>query len=52
MIIFGKNVVKEAIFVKRPIFNLYLDKKFNDDKFLQFLTDKKIKFEQKKRRTQ
>lgn len=47
MIIFGKNVVKEAIFAKRPIFNLYLDKKFNDDKFLQFLTDKKIKFEQK-----
>lgn len=44
MIIYGKNIVKEAVYVKRPIFNLYLDDKFNDKEFVKFLEDNKIKY--------
>lgn len=45
MIVYGKNVIKEAIFAKRPLFNLYLDEKFNDDKFMAFLKDRGIHYE-------
>ena len=44
MIIYGKNIVKEAVHVKRPIFNLYLDEKFNDRDFINFLEKNKVKF--------
>jgi predicted rRNA methylase len=45
MIVYGKNVIKEAVFSSRPIFNLYIDQKFNDYKFLAFLEDKSIRYE-------
>lgn len=44
MIIYGKNVIKEAIFAKRNIHQLYLDERFNDHHFLKFLQDKGIKY--------
>lgn len=44
MYIYGKNTVKEAIYVKRPIFNLYLDNKFSDKDFLKFLELNKVKY--------
>lgn len=44
MIVYGKNVVKEAIFSNRPIYKLYLDDKFADHHFLAFLKDKKIAY--------
>ena len=40
MIIYGKNVIKEAIFSNRPIFKLWIDEKFSDHHFLVFLRDK------------
>lgn len=45
MIIYGKNVIKEAIFSKRPIYKLWIDEKFSDYHFLSFLSDKKQTFE-------
>lgn len=45
MIVYGKNVIKEAIYASRPIFNMYVDQKFNDHKFLSFLKEKDIRFE-------
>ncbi|MFA6800580.1 MAG: 23S rRNA (guanosine(2251)-2'-O)-methyltransferase RlmB [Acholeplasmataceae bacterium] len=45
MIVYGKNVIREAIFAKRPFFALYLDLKFNDDSFIQFLKDYHIRYE-------
>jgi 23S rRNA (guanosine2251-2'-O)-methyltransferase len=45
MIVYGKNVIKEAIFSKRPIYNLYIDEKFMDYQFLSFLNDKSITYE-------
>ncbi|CCV64862.1 RNA 2-O ribose methyltransferase [Alteracholeplasma palmae J233] len=47
MIIYGKNVVKEAIYAKRPVYKLYLDEKFSDSAFLAFLKDRNIHFEKK-----
>lgn len=44
MIIYSKNVVKEAIFSKRTIYKLYVDEHINDKYFLQFLDDKNIKY--------
>lgn len=44
MIVYGKNVVKEAIFANREIYALYLDEKSSDQHFLAFLKDKKVKF--------
>ena len=35
MIIYGKNVIKEAILNKRPIYKLYLDEKSSDSKFVR-----------------
>ncbi len=45
MIVYGKNVIREAIFSNRPIYQLYLDEKFQDHHFLNFLKDKKIAFQ-------
>ena len=44
MIVYGKNVIKEAIFAKRKIKQLYIDEKFSDPHFLSFLNDKKVSF--------
>ena len=45
MIIYGKNVVKEAIFAKRRIYKLYVDQENNDHRFLQFIKDKEVNYE-------
>lgn len=45
MIIYGKNVIKEAILNKRPIYKLYLDEKSSDSKFINFLENNKISYE-------
>ncbi|KND62556.1 TrmH family RNA methyltransferase, partial [Candidatus Phytoplasma phoenicium] len=42
MIIYGKNIIKEAIKNKRPIYHLYIDKKFKDMAFLNLLQKKKL----------
>lgn len=47
MIVYGKNVIKEVIFAKRKIFQLYLDEKFSDQDFLNFLKDKGITYQKK-----
>jgi len=44
MIVYGKNVIKEAIFAKRPIYQVYIDDKINDHHFLTFLKDHDISF--------
>lgn len=44
MIIYGKNIVKEAIYAKRPIHKLYIDEKFKDNEFLEFLNTKGINY--------
>ncbi len=46
MIVYGKNVIREAIYAKRPFFNMYVDNKFSDYKFLSFLKEHDIRFEQ------
>src|SRR5690554_5161207 len=45
MIIYGKNVIKEAILNQRKIYKLYIDEKSSDFKFMNFLTQNNIKFE-------
>ncbi len=42
MIIYGKNPIKEAIFKERKIYRLYLDNKFKDRQFLDFLSQREI----------
>lgn len=44
MIIYGKNVIKEAILNQRPIYKLYVDEKLNDNRFIAFLDNKKISY--------
>src|SRR5690606_18697622 len=44
MIIYGKNVIKEAVLNKRPIYNMYVDEKLQDTKFLEFLEYHKVPF--------
>jgi predicted rRNA methylase len=44
MLIYGKNVIKEAIYAKRRIDQLYLDDKTNDTAFLKFLSDRHVTF--------
>lgn len=46
MIVYGKNVIKEAIFAKRPIYQLYVDEKMNDQYFIKFLKDKRISYQE------
>lgn len=45
MIIYGKNVIREALYKNRPINALWLDENFNDYKFIKLLEDKKLKYE-------
>ncbi|HPG42886.1 MAG TPA: 23S rRNA (guanosine(2251)-2'-O)-methyltransferase RlmB [Acholeplasmataceae bacterium] len=45
MIIYGKNVIREAVFAGRRFYKLYLDEKLNDHRFIQFLDDKKVKYQ-------
>lgn len=47
MIVYGKNVIREAIFAKREIYKLYLDDKWSDHHFLEFLKDKNIRYQVK-----
>jgi len=44
MIVYGKNVIREAIFAKRKIFDLYVDEKFGDTKLLKLIKDRKIPY--------
>ncbi len=44
MIIYGKNVIKEAILNQRPIYKLYVDEKLNDNKFIAFLDNRKVSY--------
>lgn len=44
MIIYGKNVIREAVLNKRPIYTMYVDEKFQDIKFLEFLTNNNISY--------
>ncbi|WCA22339.1 23S rRNA (guanosine(2251)-2'-O)-methyltransferase RlmB [Candidatus Phytoplasma oryzae] len=44
MIIYGKNIIKEAIKAKRIIYNLYIDYKFKDLYFLNFIKNFNIPF--------
>lgn len=45
LIIYGKNVIREAVFAGRRFFKLYLDEKLNDHRFIQFLDDKNVKYQ-------
>ncbi|KAB8122004.1 23S rRNA (guanosine(2251)-2'-O)-methyltransferase RlmB ['Cynodon dactylon' phytoplasma] len=45
MIIYGKNIIKEAIKANRVIYNLYIDYKFKDFHFLNFLKKFNINFQ-------
>ncbi len=45
MIVYGKNVIREAIFAKRKIFALYVDEKFVDTKLLKLIKDRKIPYQ-------
>ncbi|MDY0277221.1 MAG: 23S rRNA (guanosine(2251)-2'-O)-methyltransferase RlmB [Acholeplasma sp.] len=44
MIIYGKNIIKETIYAKREIYKLYLDDKFKDNEFLNFLKQYNVRF--------
>ena len=44
MIIYGKNVIKEAIFAKRPVYHVYVDEKMSDYSLIAFFKDKNIQF--------
>lgn len=45
MIIYGKNVIREAIYAKRNMTRLYLDHKFSDRHMLVFLRERGITYE-------
>jgi len=42
MIIYGKNTIREAIYAKRKIYEITLDEKFNDYKYLNFLKENNL----------
>jgi 23S rRNA (guanosine2251-2'-O)-methyltransferase len=42
MLVYGKNVIREAVFQGRPIRSLKVDRKFSDHRFLSFLRDKGV----------
>lgn len=44
MIVYGKNVIREAVFANRKIFDVFVDEKFNDQKLLNLLKDKHVSF--------
>lgn len=45
MIVYGKNVIKEAVLNRRPIYRLFLDEKLSDHEFKLFLETHQIKFQ-------
>ncbi|MBE0701027.1 MAG: 23S rRNA (guanosine(2251)-2'-O)-methyltransferase RlmB [Acholeplasmataceae bacterium] len=45
MIVYGKNVIKEAVFAKRPIYRVFVDEKMSDHHLLTFLKDKQVGFQ-------
>ncbi len=45
MIVYGKNVIRETIYSKRPMYHLYVDQKFNDQSFLNFLKKNDANYE-------
>lgn len=45
MIVYGKNVIREAVYAKRNIYRLYIDQKFNDQGFLKFLKQQGASYE-------
>ncbi len=44
MIVYGKNVIREAVFANRKFHALYVDERFNDQYFLKFLADKDVRY--------
>ncbi|HPX71707.1 MAG TPA: 23S rRNA (guanosine(2251)-2'-O)-methyltransferase RlmB [Acholeplasmataceae bacterium] len=44
MIIYGKNPIREAIYKKRRIYKLFLDQKFSDRKYLDFLNEFNVNY--------
>lgn len=42
MYIYGKNIIREAIYAKREIYELLIDEKLNDFKFISFLKEHNI----------
>ncbi len=44
MIVYGKNVIREAAFVNRTFYACYVDERFNDAYFLKFLADKGVRY--------
>ncbi|VEU82925.1 23S rRNA (guanosine(2251)-2'-O)-methyltransferase RlmB [Acholeplasma hippikon] len=44
MIIYGKNVIREAVLNKRPIYKMHVDEKSTDTKFINFLEQNNVKF--------
>lgn len=44
MIVYGKNVIREIVYNKREIYKLYIDNKFNDYDFLNFLKNHNIRY--------
>jgi len=44
MIIYGKNPIREAIYKKRRIYKLFLDQKFSDRKYLDFLKEFNVNY--------
>ncbi len=44
MIVYGKNVIREAAFSNRKFHALYIDERFNDQYFLKFLDDKGVRY--------
>ncbi|MGE9276535.1 MAG: 23S rRNA (guanosine(2251)-2'-O)-methyltransferase RlmB [Candidatus Phytoplasma pruni] len=45
MIIYGKNIIKEAINAKRPIYKIYIDAKMTDKAFLNHLKNHNLTYE-------
>ncbi|TVP86682.1 MAG: 23S rRNA (guanosine(2251)-2'-O)-methyltransferase RlmB [Acholeplasmataceae bacterium] len=45
MFIYGKNVIKEAVFAKRHMHALYVDERMTDHRFLMFLKDKGVSYQ-------
>ena len=45
MIIYGKNTVKEAILAKRPVYQVWLDEKKTDFKWVPFLKEHNIPYQ-------
>ncbi|MEZ0180455.1 23S rRNA (guanosine(2251)-2'-O)-methyltransferase RlmB ['Camptotheca acuminata' phytoplasma] len=45
MIVYGKNVIKEVIKNKRPIYKMYINQKMTDKNFLNFLNQNNVNYQ-------